>query len=79
MTTQMQEWLKKATASERDRVAAAAGTSVGYLYQIAGGHRKPSLELSKKLQAATDGDLTMSGLRPDLYELLTQSKPQVAA
>lgn len=79
MITQMQVWLKKATALERDRVATAAGTSVGYLYQIGGGHRKPSLELSKKLQAAAGGELTMSGLRPDLYELLTESKSPVAA
>ncbi|MCP1446421.1 transcriptional regulator with XRE-family HTH domain [Pseudomonas sp. GGS8] len=79
MTTQMQEWLKKATAKERDQVAAEAGTSVGYLYQIAGGHRKPSLELSKKLQAASCGELTIQGLRPDLYQLLTDSKPKEAA
>lgn len=79
MTTQMQEWLKKATAPERDRVAAEAGTSVGYLYQIAGGHRNPSLELSKKLQAASKGELTIPGLRPDLYELLKDSGPLVAA
>lgn len=79
MTTQMQEWLKKATTPERDRVAAEAGTSVAYLYQIAGGHRNPSLELSKKLQAATSGELTIAGLRPDLYELLTESSPQAAA
>ncbi|NVZ22662.1 transcriptional regulator [Pseudomonas costantinii] len=79
MSSQMHEWLKTAATSERNRVATLAGTSVGYLYQIAGGHRRASLELSKKLQIATGGDLSMSGLRPDLYELLIESSPQVAA
>ncbi|MNC54527.1 hypothetical protein D3C75_1040130 [compost metagenome] len=78
MTTQMQAWLKKATATERSRVAAKAGTSVGYLYQIAGGHRRPSLELSKKLRDATDGALAIRALRPDLYEILNGAEQSAA-
>ena len=78
MTT-MQAWLKQAADEERDRVAKAAGTSVGYLYQIAGGHRKASPELCKKLQDATDGVLTVSMIRPDLYLLIVGVDPKSAA
>jgi transcriptional regulator with XRE-family HTH domain len=74
----MQAWLKKANATERSQVAAKAGTSVGYLYQIAGGHRRPSLELSRKLRNATDGEVSISSLRPDLYEILIGTEQSAA-
>lgn len=41
------EWMKVATKEERERVAEEAGTSVDYLYQLAGGHREnPKLRLA---------------------------------
>ncbi len=71
--TAIQSWLKSATDAERIEVAKKAGTSVGYLYQIAGGHRKASLALCKKLQGATSGALTLADIRPDLYQLFVSS------
>ena len=43
----LNEWMKVATKEERERVAELAGTSVDYLYQLAGGHREnPKLRLA---------------------------------
>lgn len=70
MCTQLREWLHGATDAERERVATAAGTSVAYLWQLAGGHRKASIELASRLQSASDGALTVSGLRPDIHALI---------
>lgn len=50
----LQEFLRAATQDERNRVATACGTSVGYLYQLAGGHRRnPSAALAVAIERAT--------------------------
>lgn len=50
----LKEFLRAATPDERSKVADEAGTSVAYLYQLAGGHRQqPSVTLAVKLQNAT--------------------------
>ena len=45
--------MEATTADEREEVAKQAGTTVDYLWQLAGGHRKPSVELAKRLEAAS--------------------------
>lgn len=70
MSAQIREWINDATNAERERVAAEAGTSVAYLWQLAGGHRKVTFELAARLLAATRGVLTLEGMRPDLEKLL---------
>ena len=50
---QLKEWMNKATAEEREALAKAASTSVGYLWQISGYHRKPSSYLAKDLEQAS--------------------------
>lgn len=72
MSTQIKEWLTSASEDERERVAREARTSVAYLYQLAGGHRKASLELADRLRVATNGSLTIAGIRPDLHQILSQ-------
>lgn len=43
-------WLRVARRDEREALAALAGTTVGYLYQLAGGHRvNPSAKLVQGL------------------------------
>ena len=37
-------FLTSSTESERERLAKGAGTTVPYLYAIAGGHRDPKIE-----------------------------------
>ncbi len=39
MNDHLREWLAKASPERRDEVAKKAGTSAGYLWQLAGGHR----------------------------------------
>lgn len=69
MNDHLREWLAKTPADERERVAQRAGTSVGHLWQLAGGHRKASAELAERLQDASEGKITIAGLRPDLVTL----------
>lgn len=71
MSLQIKAWLRESSAEERVRVAAAAVTTVDYLYQLAGEHRKASIELAKRLERASNGALTLAGIRPDLYQLLS--------
>lgn len=72
MSIQIKEWLRLATDEERERVAREAHTSVAYLYQLAGGHRRASLELADRLRTATAGALTIEGIRPDYHQILSQ-------
>lgn len=67
MSQQLRDWLHSTKQPARESAASEAGTSVAYLWQLAGGHRKASLELAKRLQEATRGNLTIAGLRPDVF------------
>lgn len=69
MNDHLREWLAKTPAEEREIVAQKAGTSVGHLWQLAGGHRKASADLAERLQDASEGRITIAGLRPDLVSL----------
>ena len=46
-------FLRKATKRERADVAVVCNDSVGYLYQLAGGHRHASPSMAIKLEAST--------------------------
>lgn len=69
MNVHLRDWLSKAPADTRESVAKEAGTTVGHLWQLAGGHRKASAELAERLQDSSHGEITIAGLRPDLVEL----------
>ncbi len=49
----LKEFLKAATKHERAEVAAVCHGSVGYLYQLAGGHRFASPYLATLIEQAT--------------------------
>ena len=66
MNDHLRDWLGRATNEHRQEVAAAAKTTVGHLWQLAGGHRKASVDLAERLQDASSGEITIAGLRPDL-------------
>jgi hypothetical protein len=55
MNDHLRDWLASATADRRLLVAEVAKTTVGHLWQLAGGHRKASAELAERLQDASDG------------------------
>lgn len=47
--------------------AKKAGTTVPYLRQLAGKHRKASAELAIQLETASGGQITRSEVRPDYW------------
>ena len=63
----MKTYLKQAAPEERKALAVVVGSSVGYFYLIAGGHRKAGIELCKALVKA-EPKLTLHGLRPDIWD-----------
>lgn len=69
MNDHLRDWLANATAGRRQSVAETAKTTVGHLWQLAGGHRKASADLAERLQDASDGEIAIAGLRPDLVDL----------
>lgn len=62
------EFLDTFGFAEGGRVAKSAGTTIAYLQQIAGGHRKCSAKLAGKLAKASNYRMTAAKLRPDLAE-----------
>ncbi|UQV43409.1 hypothetical protein KIV45_15680 [Janthinobacterium lividum] len=62
----MKNYLKQAAPCDRKTLAAAAGTSVAYLYLIGGGHRRAGTKLCQKL-VAVEPKLTLCELRPDIW------------
>jgi DNA-binding transcriptional regulator YdaS (Cro superfamily) len=60
-------WWSAATKQERQRVADACGIKRVYLYQLAIGFRKPSPQLARALDVATQGALAKEVLRPDVF------------
>jgi hypothetical protein len=64
----MKQFLKEFGREEGGRLAKASGTTLAYLDQIAGGHRKPGFDLTKRLVQESGGRLSRIGLRPDVYD-----------
>ena len=45
-----------------EKVAVKAGTTYGYLYQLALGNRRPRLALAKRLVEASNGEMDLASL-----------------
>lgn len=69
----MQAWLTNACANERQRVADESGISVGYLWLIAGGHRKPSEDVAVRLHRATAGKVSALSFFPKLAAIAAET------
>lgn len=53
--SKLQEWIRLANPSQRERLAQLAGTSEGYLYGLAGLHRKGiGAKLAVRIQRGTE-------------------------
>lgn len=66
--TPMKIWMAAATVEEQEMLAQSAGTSRGYLYQLAGGHRQASAELGAAIEAKTKAMAKASkGRLPVIY------------
>lgn len=55
-------FLKQYGREESERVAESAGTTFAYFYQLALGHRRPSVNLASRLEMASDGRLDFTSL-----------------
>lgn len=62
----LREYFVSAQRGERNRLAAALGTSPVYLSQIATGFRAAGTELAARIEAETDGVVRAEELRPDI-------------
>jgi hypothetical protein len=70
----LQNWLQAANVQERARLAKAADTSVNYLYQMAGGHRKINAPIAILLERGAVPIKYKNKHLPDLYrEDLTEA------
>jgi hypothetical protein len=62
----MKTYLRQSTPEQRQALAAAVSSSVGYFYLIGGRHKKPGTTLCQKLVTA-EPMLTLYELRPDIW------------
>ncbi len=63
----LQEWLRQNPHPERLELAKKVGTTVAYLYKLAGGHGKAGWSICPRIEQATGGQVTRHELRPDIY------------
>lgn len=63
---ELKDYLRKLSKEGREEFARQAHTSVGYLYLVAGGHRRASSEKARAIEAASGGEVSRKTLRPDL-------------
>lgn len=63
------EYLRTLTRDERAAFASKVSRagSVGYLYLVAGGHRRPSTDLTLKIELHSCGAVSRAELRPDIF------------
>ena len=62
----LKTYLKSLDAKGKDKLAADLGTTVAYLYQLAGGHRNAGAQILFRIKAATKGKVKPEELRDDL-------------
>lgn len=62
----MKSYMQQSSREEREELAKNVGSTVGYFYQIAGGHKRPGPGLCKAL-VTFEPRLTLGELRPDIW------------
>lgn len=62
---ELRAWLHRTTPDEREAAAAAIGTTVPYLYQLAGRHRRAGIEMAKAIEREIG--VPRHSLRPDIW------------
>lgn len=63
----LSDYLDTLDRAAKEAFAERAGTTIEYLQQLKGSHRKPSVELSRKFVEASNGVVTLAGCRPDIW------------
>lgn len=62
----LKQYLKEIGKKEAKKLAEQCGTTLGYLLQVAGGHRKAGESLAIELEKATNKRVLCEQLRPDV-------------
>jgi hypothetical protein len=65
--TGLTRYLDGLDSDELRALAAKAGTSVDYLFQLKGGFSRPSVDMSRRLVEASAGGLSLPDCREDIW------------
>ena len=63
----LREFFLSLEIAERESFVKRAGTTLKYMPLLTGGHRRASPGLARRLCAASDGNVTLAELRPDIW------------
>lgn len=63
----LNEYWRGLTDEEREDFVVRAGTTLGYMPLLLGGHRQPSPKMAKRLSTASAGEILLHELRPDIW------------
>ena len=64
----LKDYWQGLTAPKRQDFVKRAGTTVGYMPLLLGGHRQPSPDMAKRLSSASAGEVPLHELRPDIWQ-----------
>lgn len=63
----MKEYWDSLSKEQQGDLAGNVGSTPGYLRLVFNGYKKAGFSLAKKLEETTDGLISKSDLRPDIY------------
>lgn len=63
----LQTYLASLTPSERDAFAARINSTPGYVKLLRSGHKRVGHAMAKRILVATDGQVTLHEMRPDIW------------
>lgn len=63
----LRDYIKSLGPERREDYALRSGTTVAYLFQLAGGHSKPSGQLARRLATESGFLVSTQELRPDIF------------
>lgn len=64
----IRNWMKATPPEARVEICKSIGTTMDYLWQIAGRHSRPGAKFAVAFEKATNGSVMRHELRPDLWE-----------
>ncbi len=75
----LRDYIKSLGPELREDYAHRSGTTVAYLFQLSGGHSKPSGQLARRLAEESGFAVLPQELRPDIFGNLPDSSPAASA
>lgn len=76
---EIREWLRNSSLCEKESLIKKVNTTIGYLRQLAGKHKRPGWKLALQLEEATKEItpgrvISKNQLRPDIADAFDQDK-----